>query len=166
MAYPSYGTGGLSTRRTSAQIAAIVFGVIFLVIGVLGFIPGITANYDALFFAGYTSEATLLSIFQVSILHNVVHMLLGFAGLAMARRHRSARTYLLGAGILYLLFFLYGLLVPLRSEMNFVPFNDADNWLHLGLAAVMILLGIVLGRSTDTRRTGQRGYPGEGTVAN
>ena len=159
---------GLSAHRTSAQIAATVFGIIFLAIGVLGFIPGITTNYGALYFAGYGSEAVLLGLFQVSILHNVVHMLLGFAGLWMARSDSSARTYLIGAGVLYLLLFIYGLIIPLISAANFVPFNWADNWLHLALAAVMIILGFVLGseRSRGTSRGPSRGSPGEGSIPN
>ncbi|MFJ2506537.1 DUF4383 domain-containing protein [Arthrobacter citreus] len=159
---------GLSAHRTSAQIAATVFGIIFLAIGVLGFIPGITTNYGALYFAGYGSEAVLLGLFQVSILHNVVHMLLGFAGLWMARSNSSARTYLIGAGVLYLLLFIYGLIIPLNSAANFVPFNWADNWLHLALAAVMIILGFVLGseRSRETSRGPSRGSPGEGSIPN
>ena len=166
MSYAQSGSGGLSTRRTPAQIAAIVFGIVFLVIGVAGFIPGLTSEYGSLYFAGPDSTAVLLGIFQVSILHNVVHMLLGFAGLWMARTNSSARTYLIGAGILYLLLFLYGLLVPLGSGANFVPFNQADNWLHLFLAAAMIILGFALGNST--RRSGSSGgYPsGEGYVPN
>lgn len=53
--------------------------------GVLGFIPGITTNYSQLTFAGHDSAALLLGIFQVSILHNIVHLLFGVAGIFMAR---------------------------------------------------------------------------------
>lgn len=168
MSYASSSSRGLSSHRTSAQIAALVFGIIFLAIGVLGFIPGITTNYEALLFAGYTSEATLLGLFQVSILHNAVHMLLGFAGLWMARTNSSARTYLLGVGVLYALLFVYGLIVPLNGAGNFVPFNWADNWLHLFLAVAMIVLGLVLGkeRSGDSSRGPSRGSPGEGSIPN
>ncbi|CEA07182.1 hypothetical protein BN1051_00495 [Arthrobacter saudimassiliensis] len=165
MSYAQSGSGGLSTRRTSAQIAAIVFGIAFLVLGVAGFIPGLTTEYGSLLFAGPDSTAVLLGVFQVSVLHNVVHLLLGFAGLWMARTNSSAKTYLVGAGILYAVLFLYGLLVPLGSTANFVPFNQADNWLHLFLAAAMIILGLALGNAT--RRTGTGGRPsGEGYVPN
>lgn len=165
MSYAS-SSRGLSSRRTSAQVAALVFGIIFLVIGVLGFIPGITANYSALYFSGYDSEAVLLGVFQVSVLHNVVHLLLGILGLWMARTHSSARTYLIGAGVLYLLLFIYGLIIPLNGAANFVPLNWADNWLHLGLAAVMIILGFVLGSNTARSGSGSRGSPGEGSIPN
>lgn len=149
----SYPAGGTSLRRTNAQRASWYFGFIFILIGVLGFVPGITANYDALYFSGYTSEAVLLGVFQVSILHNIVHLLFGFLGLIMARTHSLARIYLLGGGIVYLLLFLYGLIVPHHSEGNFVPVNVADNWLHLVLGVVMVGLGLLFGTRSVSGRT-------------
>jgi hypothetical protein len=69
--------------------------VVFLLVGIAGFIPGITTNYDQMTFAGHHSGAHLLGVFQVSILHNIVHLLFGVAGLAMARRADTARLYLI-----------------------------------------------------------------------
>jgi hypothetical protein len=135
--------------------AAKVVGAVFLLVGILGFIPGITSNYSSLSFAGHMSEAKLLGIFQVSILHNIVHILFGIAGLAMARRADSARTYLVGGGIIYLVLWIYGLVTSDQSSANFVPVNTADDWLHLVLGLGMIALGVVLSRrraeSTSTR---------------
>jgi AI-2 transport protein TqsA len=67
------------------QKAATIVGVVFLLVGVLGFIPVITTNFGDLSFAGHHSDARLFGLFQVSILHNIVHLLFGIAGLAMAR---------------------------------------------------------------------------------
>jgi Domain of unknown function (DUF4383) len=120
--------------RSLAQTLAMVFGIAFLGAGILGFIPGITTNYDDLKFAGNESTAELLGIFQVSILHNVVHLLFGVAGLALARTVESAKTYLLGSGVIYVVLFLYGVLVSSGSDANFVPANGADDVLHLALA--------------------------------
>ena len=90
----------------------------------------------------------LLGLFQVSILHNIVHLLFGVAGLAMARRADSARTYLIGGGVIYLMLWIYGLVVDKTSTANFVPVNDADNWIQLGLGLGMIALGVLASRST------------------
>lgn len=129
------------------QIAAAAVGAGFLLSGILGFVPGVTTNYDDLTFAGHESGALLLDTFQVSILHNVVHLLFGVAGLAMARSWSGARTFLLGGGVIYLALWVLGLVVADETtSANFVPLNDADNWLHLGLGAAMLLLGVVLGR--------------------
>ena len=150
MSYAQSGSGGLSTRRTSAQIAAIVFGIAFLVLGVAGFIPGLTTEYGSLLFAGPDSTAVLLGVFQVSVLHNVVHLLFGVAGLALARTAGGARSFLIGGGVVYLVLWLYGLLVDKQSQANFVPLNTADDWLHFVLGVGMIALGVVLGKRSRT----------------
>ena len=130
------------------QKAALAVGVVFLVIGILGFVPGITTDYGDLSLAGHESEAKLLGVFQVSILHNLVHLLFGAAGIAMARRVDSARTYLLVGGAIYLVLWLYGLLIDKTSDANFVPVNSADDWLHFVLGVGMIALGFLTTRRT------------------
>ena len=120
--------------RSLAQTLALVFGLAFLGVGVLGFIPGITTILGDIEFAGKDSPSELLGLFQVSILHNIVHLLFGIAGIAMSRTWDSARTYLLGAGVIYIVLFLYGLVIGTDKDANFVPFNNADDILHLGLA--------------------------------
>ncbi|GAA3574578.1 DUF4383 domain-containing protein [Microlunatus spumicola] len=137
--------------RTTVQKAAAVVGVVFLLVGVLGFIPGITTNYDTLSFASHHSEAKLLGLFQVSVLHNIVHLLFGIAGLALARSVSGARNYLVVGGIIYLVLFVYGLVVSQESAANFVPVNTADDVLHLVLGLGMIGLGVAL-----TRRRAER----------
>ena len=129
------------------QIAATVVGGTFLLVGVLGFIPGITTDYDSMTFAGHESNAQLLGIFQVSILHNIVHLLFGIAGLVLATTWNGARAFLIGGGAIYLVLWIYGLVIDHQSAANFVPLDDADNWLHLILGAGMIVLGLALGRS-------------------
>jgi arginine exporter protein ArgO len=128
--------------------AAMAVGVVFLLVGILGFIPGITSNYSDMQFAGHTSDAKLLGIFQVSILHNIVHLLFGIAGLAAARTASGARAFLVGGGVIYLVLWIYGLVISQTSSANFVPVNTADNWLHFLLGVGMIGLGLALSRST------------------
>ncbi|MDT7649339.1 MAG: hypothetical protein QOI36_745, partial [Pseudonocardiales bacterium] len=103
-------------------------------------------NYERLQFAGHVSGALLLGVFAVSVLHNLVHLAFGVVGLAMARTATGARTYLLGGGLIYAVLWLYGLLIDHNSGANFVPVNNADNWLHFVLAIAMIGLGVLLGR--------------------
>ena len=128
------------------QLAAFVVGAVFLLVGVLGFIPGITTNYDMMTFAGHHSEAKLLGLFDISVLHNIVHLAFGVAGLALARTFDGARWFLIGSGTIYVVLWVYGLIVADDGAANFVPVNSADNWLHLGLGVGMLLLGLVLGR--------------------
>ncbi len=132
--------------RTNVQKAAAAVGAVFLLIGVLGFVPGITTGYGDLGFASASSDAFLLGLFQVSILHNLVHLLFGVLGVVMARTTATARTYLVFGGAVYLVLFLYGLVVGANSAANFVPLNTADDILHLFLGVGMIGLGIALTR--------------------
>ncbi|WPO76589.1 MULTISPECIES: DUF4383 domain-containing protein [unclassified Streptomyces] len=122
----------------------------FLLVGVLGFIPGITTDYDTMKFASHDSGAKLLGIFQTSILHNLVHLAFGAAGVAMARSAAGARTFLLVGGAVYLVLWLYGLIIDHHSSANFVPLNNADDWLHFVLGLGMIALGVLLTRRGTT----------------
>ena len=134
-------------NRQPVQVVALLAGAAFLLVGVLGFVPGITSGFSDLSFAGRHSEAHLLGVFQVSVLHNVVHLLFGVALLAAARTAGAARGFLLGAGAIYLALTVYGFLISHDSPANFVPVNAADNVLHLGLGLGMVAAGLVLGRS-------------------
>ncbi|HET7139377.1 MAG TPA: DUF4383 domain-containing protein [Arthrobacter sp.] len=140
---------GLTLHNTTIGI-----GAVFLLVGVLGFIPGVTTNYGAMNVAGHESGAMLLGVFQVSVLHNIVHLLFGVAGIAMARTNAMARWFLLGGGIVYLLLWIYGLVIDMNAAANFVPFNTADNWLHLVLGVGMVGLGLWLGRDAMVKMKG------------
>jgi arginine exporter protein ArgO len=144
-------TNRTTERKTTLQTAAQAVGAVFLLVGILGFIPGITSNYEALGFAGHGSEALLLGIFQVSVLHNIVHLLFGVAGILLSRTHRQAKSYLIYGGVVYLVLWLYGLLIGHETPANFVPVNNADNWLHLVLGLGMIALAVLLSRDTSPR---------------
>lgn len=146
------GTGRFA--ETPVQKVALVYGIVFLIVGVGGFIPGLTTGMETMQFAGHESEAMLLGIFQVSILHNIVHLLYGIAGVAVARAFGASKQYLIWGGAVYAVIWLYGLFVPHDHGANFVPLNTADNWLHLVLAVTMIALGVLLGRSHASRRRG------------
>ena len=137
------------TTGSRVQAASALVGAVFLLVGVLGFVPGITTNYDSLQGAGHESHAELLGLFQVSVLHNIVHLLFGVAGLAMAKTVSLARTFLIGGGVIYLVLWVYGLLIDHHSDANFIPLNDADNWLHFVLGIAMIALAILLSRNTS-----------------
>ncbi|MEV7574853.1 DUF4383 domain-containing protein [Pseudarthrobacter sp. NPDC089323] len=139
---------GRTVGRTNIQKAALAVGAVFLLVGVLGFIPGITTNYETMGFAGHESQALLLGIFQVSILHNIVHLLFGAAGIAMARTAAQSKNYLVVGGAIYLVLWIYGLLIGKDTAANFVPVNPADDWLHFVLGVAMLGLGFALSRGT------------------
>jgi hypothetical protein len=136
--------------RTPVQNVARLVGIVFLLVGIAGFIPGLTTDlYEGLEFAGDDGTSELLGLFQVSVLHNIVHGLFGLAGLALAATASGARTYLIGGGAIYLGLFVLGLL----GGGDWIPVDDADNWLHLLLGAGMIGLGVVTTRESRVAST-------------
>ena len=133
-------------RTTPVQTVARLVGLVFLLVGIAGFIPGITTNlYDGLEFAGDDGNAELLGLFEVSVLHNIVHALFGI-GILMAATPEGARTFLLGSGAIYVVLFVLGIL----GGGDWVPTNDADNWLHLALGVGLVALGLITTRGRDT----------------
>jgi hypothetical protein len=136
-------------RTSIIQRAASLVGLVFIVVGVAGFIPGVTTNlYGGLEIAGHDGDAELLGVFQVSVLHNLVHVVFGLAGLALARTISGSRSFLVGGGAIYLVLWLYGLVIDTDSDANFVPLNSADNWLHFALGVALLALGLALSRES------------------
>jgi len=115
------------------KTAAIVFGVVFLAVGVLGFIPGIT-----------TADQMLLGIFHVNGLHNIVHLLTGAVALwaGMASAHAS-KLFFQVFGIVYALVALLGFIVGDGYLLGLVANNMADAWLHVVIAAAALYLGFM-----------------------
>ena len=132
---------------TLAQRFAQIFGVIYLLVGILGFIPvpPILVNpgaiQDLLLAPFEPFNGFLLGIFAVNWLHNVVHIAIGVAGLASYRSAAGARSYAIGVGVLYLLLFVIGLILP--TVFGLVPlFGVGDLGLHLVSGAVALAIGL------------------------
>lgn len=134
----------------TVQLLAMLVAATFVLVGIIGFVPGLTTNlYDGLEFAGDDGTAEILGVFDTSILHNLVHLAFGLVGLALARTWSGARTFLIGGGIIYLALWLVGLL----GGLDWIPVNDADDWLHFVLGVAMIGLGFASTRQMPPART-------------
>ena len=135
-----------SGTRTWPQLLSLVIGAVYLLVGIVGFF---VTGFDDFF--GHDTNETILG-FEVNPFHNIVHILIGAAGLVLARTLAGARTYgwLLAVG--YGATFVYGLFA-VGQTWDFLSLNWADNWLHLvsALAGLAIALGPV--RNAVTGRT-------------
>ncbi|HTI75094.1 MAG TPA: DUF4383 domain-containing protein [Mycobacterium sp.] len=134
-------------KYMAVQGAALLVAAAFILLGVLGFIPGLT------------SDGKLFGVFAISGLHNVLHLVSGFVGVALARTYAASRAYFLGGGLVYLALWLHGLFMA----RGLLPINSADNWLHFGLGFGMILLGLTLAGQRDPtkrRRRSPKSAPG------
>jgi hypothetical protein len=141
----------------STRTFARVWGILFLIIGASGFVPGLTMmdhdHPDMIIDAGLGLE---LGLFPVNILHNVVHLLFGVWGLLAARSLGAARGYARSVAVIYAAFALMGLIsaAKLWTTFGLVPLYGNDVWLHALLAAVAAYFGFFRGeRETgdDTR---------------
>jgi hypothetical protein len=141
------------------QKGAVVMGVILLLIGALGFVPGVTHNLNELRWATTDSSALFVGVLQVSVLLNLIHIATGVAGIVLARGALGARNFLLYGAAFYLLLFMLGVetagngILTAPDSANFIPVNAPDNFLHLTFALVMGVLGVVLYRGSDWQRT-------------
>ena len=120
--------------RTPAQNFALIFGVAYLAVGILGFAA---TGFDGLFAETYDEK---LLIFSLNPAHNVVHILIGAAWLLGSRTHATARTANLVIGAAYLLVFVLGVFGALRwlaIDDGLVP----DQWLHLLTGALSVYFG-------------------------
>jgi uncharacterized protein DUF4383 len=120
---------------TTLQKLAGVFGVIFIVVALLGFItPGGMAMATA------ADTGLVLGLFPVNLLHNIVHLLFGIWGLAAARSWGGSKSYFTIAGAIYAVLTCVGFLSP--SGFGLVPLGGNDIWLHAVLAIAMLGIGL------------------------
>jgi hypothetical protein len=147
-------SGTRRAGKTWPELLALAFGAIYLLIGIIGFF---ITGFDN-FFGNETppgvhhADDTLLG-FMINPMHNVVHILIGVAGLALARTLAGARTYgwLLAVG--YGAAFIYGL-IAVGKDWDFLNLNAADNVLHIltALVGLVIALGPVRTAVDNGRR--------------
>jgi hypothetical protein len=143
-------------RRTPIQIASLIIGVVFVLIGILSVIPGVTSHLGDIKFAGHASGALLFGVFAMSILLIFIHVAMGVWGMLASKAGDSeSKGFLIAGGIYSLILALFGLLTSNGSNWNFIPLNGADDWMHLGLGVLMLLLGTVLGREVESTGYGR-----------
>ena len=140
-------------KYMAVQGAAMIVAAALILIGALGFIPGVTSDVDQLAWLGRDSGARLFGTFAVCAAINVMHIVIGAAGFYFARTYAGSRAYLLVAGALYLALWFYGMFVEFGSDAHVIPLNSATNLLYLGLAIVLPLLAVTLaGQRDPTKR--------------
>jgi hypothetical protein len=123
--------------NTTIQKLAAVFGVVFILVAIVGFIaPGGMAMQPT----DPATAAKALGMFPVNVLHNVVHLLFGIWGLAASRSWSGSKSYFTIVGVIYLVLTIVGFLSP--SGFGFVPLGGNDIWLHGVLAIAMLGIGL------------------------
>lgn len=124
---------------------ALAYGIVFLLVGIVGFIPGLTVPHSHPDVAVETGMGLALGLFPVNILHNLVHLLFGAWGLMAARTPGAAVAYARAVAIIYALLTVMGLIpaMNLHTTFGLVPLYGNDIWLHALLAAVAAYFGFM-----------------------
>jgi len=143
------------TDLTTLRRFAAIYGIVFLLAGIAGFVPGITQPHshpDVMLTAGL---GALFGLFAVNVLHNLVHLVFGVWGLVAMKSDSASRLYARSVAIIYGVFTLMGLVsaMSLHTAFGFVPLYGHDIWLHALLGAVAAYFGFMRPLETPLPRT-------------
>jgi hypothetical protein len=124
----------MDRMSTTLQKLAGVFGVIFILVAVLGFISpgGLVMTMDP-------TTGMVLGVFPVNLLHNIVHLAFGVWGLVASRAWAGSKQFFTVGGIIYAVLTVLGFLSP--TGFGLVPLGGADLGLHAVLAIAMLGIG-------------------------
>jgi hypothetical protein len=121
---------------------ALVYGIVFLLVGIAGFVPGLVAPApEAPELTVDAGSGRLFGLFPINVLHNVVHLIFGIWGLTAYRTFSAARLYARSVAVIYAVFTVMGLIPLLNTTFGLVPLYGHDVWLHAVLAIVAAYFG-------------------------
>jgi hypothetical protein len=130
----------MATRRF-----ALIYGIVFLLVGLAGFVPGATVPHTHPDVRVTTGLGLVMGLFPVNVLHNLVHLAFGAWGLGVSRSHAGAVLYARAVTVVYALLTVMGLVSAgnLHTTFGLVPLYGHDVWLHAALALVAAYFGFV-----------------------
>lgn len=131
---------------------ALIFGIVFLVAGIAGFIPGLSPEHVHPKLSIDASSRLALGLFPVNVLHNIVHIAFGIWGLLAARSVTGARRYARSVAVIYAILTVCGLLPGADTLFGLVPLYGNDIWLHALLAIVAGYFGFAHAASGQSAR--------------
>jgi hypothetical protein len=130
---------------TALRRFALIFGIVFLLVGIAGFVPQLTTPHTHPDVVFDTGMAMLFGLFAVNVLHNLAHVLFGVWGLVAAKSDSASRVYGKVVAVAYALLTVMGLVTAMRlhTAFGFVPLYGHDIWLHAALAVVAGYFGFM-----------------------
>lgn len=121
------------------RLLALVLGVVYTIVGIGGFIPGLTQMQDLPRPTRGPAEGLELGLFAVNWLHSLTHILIGLAGLAVYRSYTASKSYALIVGLAYAALAVLGLISRTYAPLGgWLPLNGADDILHLATAGLLL----------------------------
>jgi hypothetical protein len=127
----------------SIRYFALTLGILFLLIGIAAFVPGLVAMDGHDLRVHGPGTGYLLGLFHVNVLHNLVHLLFGVWGIAAYRRLDASRLYARAVAVSYLVLAVIGIVpnAQINTLFGLVPIHGHDVWLHLVIAAAAAYFG-------------------------
>jgi hypothetical protein len=120
---------------------ALIFGIVYLLVGVLGLIPGLlTAPTTPV--TVNVLNGDLFGLFPVNIIHTLVHLIIGIWGILAYRSFDGSRAFARAAGVIFIVLFIFGLIPGLNTLFGLAPLNGSDIWLHLVSGIVALYFGL------------------------
>jgi hypothetical protein len=126
----------------STRSFAMIFGIVFLLVGIAGFVPSLVqpAPGGDMNMGGM---GMLFGMFAVNMMHNIVHIVFGLWGLAASRSAGGAVMYARAVAVIYGLVAIMGLIPATQDTFGLMPIYGKDVWLHAALALVGAYFGWV-----------------------
>ena len=126
----------------STRYFALIFGIIYTIVGILGFIPGaMTMAHGGHQMTVNSGYGNLLGLFPVNILHTLVHLGLGIWGLFAYRQYTASRNYARTLTVIFAVLTIMGLIPGLNTVFGLIPLYGNDIWLHAVTAIVAAYFG-------------------------
>ena len=131
---------------------ALVFGIIYVLVGILGFIPALSTHpADAPHLSVESGHGYLMGLFPINILHNIVHLIIGVWGIVASRSLGGARLYAQALAIVYGLLAVLGLIPATNTTFGLIPIHGHDIWLHALSALIAAYFGFIARSAEETR---------------
>jgi hypothetical protein len=125
---------------------ALIFGIVYLVVGVLGLIPALLTPAALPGVSVTTLSGLLLGIFPVNLIHTLVHLIFGIWGIVAYRSYSGSRSFAWVAGIVFLVLALFGLIPGLNTLFGLAPLQGSDIWLH-AVSGILALAFAIMART-------------------
>jgi hypothetical protein len=134
-------------NRSTVQLVALVFGIIYLLVGLLGFIGPLIGTASFVTFS--QDRHALFGIAEINLVHNLVHLLIGIGGLAAASSLANSRTYCQVVGVILLVVGVLGVFA--QDSIGLIPLGGADIPIHLVSGAILAYFGFAAPISQRSR---------------
>ena len=119
----------------------MIFGFVYLLVGIAGFIPALGGT------AALSPPSNLLGTFSINVVHNIVHLIIGFFGISLSRTEGGGAAFCGTFGVILIVIGIVGFFWPLSLNASLLPIRGVDVWLHLVTGLILAAVGFGASRA-------------------